>query len=91
MEKFWTVTHWGAYKVGTSDGKVVSMEPFSQDPDPSPIGLGMPQAIQDPIRIQQPMIRKGWLDRKNRKHSSRRGSGPFISVSWERSIQLATE
>jgi biotin/methionine sulfoxide reductase len=91
MGKFSTVTHWGAYEVQTSDGKVVSMQPFSQDPDPSPIGFGMPQAIQDPVRIQQPMIRKGWLDWKNGGNSSRRGSGPFIPVSWERAIQLAAE
>ena len=72
MGKYSTVTHWGAYEVETSDGKVVSMQPFSEDPDPSPIGLGMPQAIQDPVRIHQPMIRKGWLDRRNSKKSSRR-------------------
>ena len=59
MKKFTTVTHWGAYKIETRDGNIVSMLPFSQDPDPSPIGLGMPQAIQDPVRIQQPMIREG--------------------------------
>ena len=37
MARFSTATHWGAYGVETQDGEVVSMEPFPEDPDPSPI------------------------------------------------------
>ena len=79
---------WGAYGVETEDGKIVSMKPFSEDPDPSPIGFGMPQALGDPVRIQQPMIRKGWLDRKDGKSASRRGEGQYVAVSWEKAIKL---
>jgi biotin/methionine sulfoxide reductase len=91
MKKFTTVTHWGAYEIETKDENIVSMLPFSQDPDPSPIGLGIPQAIQDPVRIQHPMIREGWLNKKNGKTSGRRGSGSFVSVSWERAIRLVAD
>ena len=91
MKKFTTVTHWGAYEIETRDGNIVSMLPFSQDPDPSPIGLGMPQAIQDPVRIQQPMIREGWLNKKKGKPSGRRGSGSFLAISWEKAIQIAAD
>ena len=88
MAKFSTATHWGAYGVETEDGKIVSMKPFSEDPDPSPIGFGMPQALGDPVRIQQPMIRKGWLDKKDGKSTSRRGEGQYVAVSWEKAIKL---
>ena len=87
-KKFRTVTHWGTYEVETINGQVIALEPFCGDPDPSPIGFGMPQAIEDPVRIQQPMIRKGWLEAKGVK-SSRRGTGRYVAVSWDRAIEFA--
>ncbi|MGC6454313.1 MAG: hypothetical protein ACON31_10420, partial [Candidatus Puniceispirillaceae bacterium] len=33
-----TNTHWGTYEVEVSDGRVTALRPFSEDPDPSPIG-----------------------------------------------------
>jgi biotin/methionine sulfoxide reductase len=44
MNKFTTATHWGAYEVEVEDGKVSALTPIAADPDPSPIGPGMPQA-----------------------------------------------
>ena len=41
-KKFRTVTHWGTYDVETINGQVIALEPFCGDPDPSPIGFGMP-------------------------------------------------
>ena len=91
MKTFSTATHWGAYNVETESEKIVSMHPFSADPDPSEIGLGMPQAIHDSIRIETPMIRKGWLDKKAGLLSNSRGSGPYISVSWEIASEIAAK
>jgi biotin/methionine sulfoxide reductase len=88
-KKFKTVTHWGTYEVETQNGMVVSLESFSEDPDPSPIGFGMPEALQDPVRINQPMIRKGWLNKKGREKSSRRGADTYVAVSWQKAIDLA--
>ena len=62
MTKYMTATHWGAYQVEVEDGQVSALTPFDQDPDPSPIGLGMPQALSDAVRIRQPMVRKAWLE-----------------------------
>ena len=91
MKTFSTATHWGAYNVETESEKIVSMHPFSADPDPSEIGLGMPQAIHDSIRIETPMIRKGWLDKKAGLRSNSRGSGAYISVSWEIASEIAAK
>ena len=88
MARFSTATHWGAYGVETQDGEVVSMEPFPEDPDPSLIGFGMPQAIKDPVRIEQPMIRKSWLDSEGKDSSIKRGEGQYVAVSWEKAIKL---
>ena len=86
-----TATHWGAYQVSTEGGQVVSLTPFADDPDPSPIGYGMPQALNDPVRIQQPMVRKAWLEKISNGHSEGRGKGPFVSVSWDRALDLVAD
>ncbi len=84
-----TATHWGAYDVDVEHGKVQALRPFDQDPDPSPIGAGMPQAIEDAVRISQPMVRKAWLDNGPLDHNGGRGNGPFVAVSWDRALDLA--
>ena len=63
MKTYSTATHWGAYNVETDNDRIVSMHPFSADPDPSQIGLGMPQAIHDRVRIEQ--LAHGRLPHKN--------------------------
>lgn len=87
-----TATHWGAYTATVVNGRVTAMEPFSGDPDPSPIGPGMPQAQDDAVRIAKPMVRKGWLDGlKNggpNKNVTGRGSEPFVAVRWDEALDI---
>ena len=83
-----THTHWGAYDAEVRDGAVVKVTPIGADTDPSPIGAGMPQALQDRARIAQPMVRLGWLENGPRQHDNRRGGEPFVPVSWERALEL---
>ena len=89
MNKLMTATHWGAYEVEAEDGRVLALTPFSDDPDPSPIGFGMPQALHDPVRILEPMVRKRWLERGSKEQVDGRGKGPFVSVSWDRASTLS--
>ena len=84
-----TSTHWGAYQAEVENGRVVAMHPFKDDPNPSPIGLGMPQALNADCRIDQPMIRKGWLE--NGPGAPGRGQEPFVAVSWDKAIELASK
>lgn len=81
-----TSTHWGPYEVEVEGGRVTALHPFKGDPDPSPIGTGMPQAIHHPGRIIRPMIRKAWLD--NGPGTPGRGTGPYVPVSWDRALDL---
>ena len=91
MNKIMTATHWGAYEVEAENGKVLSLTPFADDPNPSPIGFGMPQAINDPVRIRQPMVRREWLERTAKDQAGGRGKGPFIAVSWQRALDLVAD
>lgn len=83
-----TSTHWGPYEAEVENGQVIALHPSPVDPNPSPIGLGMPQAINDKSRIEQPMIRKGWLD--NGPGAPGRGGDPFVAVSWQKALDLAS-
>ncbi|MBT7449469.1 MAG: molybdopterin-dependent oxidoreductase [Rhodospirillaceae bacterium] len=87
-----TATHWGAYRATVENGKVTALTPFAGDPDPSPIGPGMPQAQHDAVRISQPMVRKGWLDSlKNggpKKDVTGRGSDPFVALPWDEALDI---
>ncbi len=93
MNKFMTSTHWGAYEVEVEDGKVAAMTPIAADPDPSPIGPGMPQTLDDSVRIHQPMIRKAWLEKNGEdgRGQGTRGQGPFVAVPWERALDIAAK
>ena len=72
-----TANHWGAYDAAVVDGKLTALTPIAGDPDPSPIGPGMVQAIQDDMRIRQPMVRAGWLENGPGDAKGKRGVDPF--------------
>ncbi|MEM8988082.1 MAG: molybdopterin-dependent oxidoreductase [Pseudomonadota bacterium] len=76
-----TATHWGAYEVNRDN---LSVRPVSIDPDPSPIGLGLGEAIDHPLRIRMPMIREGYL-----KGQGRRGDGAFVATPWDEALDIA--
>lgn len=84
-----TATHWGVYRVAVEGGRIVGIRPFEGDADPSPIGTSMPGALTDTTRIAQPMVRAGYLAHGPRRHRNRRGSEPFVAVSWDEALDLA--
>ena len=83
-----TSTHWGVYDVETENGRIVRMKPFAHDPEPSPIGQGMPAVIDGPTRIRRPAVRRSWLERGPGAATDRRGVEPFIEVSWDEAESL---
>ncbi|MGH6718195.1 MAG: molybdopterin guanine dinucleotide-containing S/N-oxide reductase [Alphaproteobacteria bacterium] len=83
-----TITHWGAYGVETRDGRVVAMHPFPDDPDPSPIADGMPGALDDAVRIRQPMVRASYLKHGAASDRAGRGVELFVAVPWDRALDL---
>jgi len=85
---FPTVTHWGAYRAEVKDGVVTAMHGFAADPDPSGIGRSMPGALNDAVRIAQPMIRQGWLKHGPRRSDNHRGAEPYVAVPWDEALDM---
>ena len=40
-----TASHWGTYRVLSSNGRVVGVQPFEDDPEPSPMIEAMPGVV----------------------------------------------
>jgi biotin/methionine sulfoxide reductase len=80
-------SHWGAFRAEVKDGRVVAARPFERDPDPSPLLDAIPAAVHSRTRIDQPMVRAGWLAHGGGRREGR-GREPFVPVGWERALDL---
>ena len=80
------VTHWGLFQPQVQDGRTTALVPSPTDPHPSRYGVSLVDAVHSPLRITQPMVREGWLERG--PGPGRRGGEAFVPVSWERAIDL---
>ena len=83
-----TASHWGTYRVLASNGCVTGVEPFENDPEPSPMIEAMPSMVHADCRVSQPMVRKGWLENGHRSDGADRGVEPFVAVSWDTALDL---
>ena len=81
-----TTSHWGALHVFVENDKIIKTEPFDADPAPSQISKLVPAAVHHPKRIDQPYVRKGWIDKNADKL---RGDDEFIPMTWEGALDLA--
>jgi biotin/methionine sulfoxide reductase len=78
----YTASHWGIYEVHESEP---TLRPWSEDRDPSPIGLHMLDATQSELRVRRPAIQLGWLEGKRTRA---RGKEPFVEVEWNEALDL---
>ena len=86
------VSHWGAYRVFAEGGRIERVEPFENDPAPSPLIQSVPGAVHHRCRIERPMVRRGWLEKGHLSDRSGRGVEPFVAVSWDEALdRLAAE
>lgn len=79
-----TVSHWGAYRVDTSNGAPVAIRGFEDDCDPSPIGQAMLDTREGPCRIARPALRRGWLEQNDDR--GLRGRDAFVEVEWDEAL-----
>src|SRR5699024_9258525 len=77
-----TKAHWGVYEVEAVNDRVVDIRPWSQDPDPSPLGRSM-TAVDSTTRIRTPMAREGWLEGDRDRQ---RGADRFVPLSWDEAL-----
>ena len=83
-------THWGTYEVHQNDQNDIILKSWEKDPSPTDFGLGLVDAAKDKLRINQPYVRKGWMQKKNQSDNNR-GRDEFIPVDWETGLSLAAE
>ena len=89
---FHTGSHWGVSQAHVHAGRLTSLTPHPQDPQPAPLLEALPSALYHESRIQQPMIRQGYLDHGPASNRAGRGVEPFVPVSWDQALDLlATE
>ena len=80
-------SHWGAFEAEAEDGRIVSIRPLANDPDPSPILSGMAEGVHHECRVRAPAVREGWL--KNRDKA--RGGDRFVEVPWDEALDMVAE
>ena len=84
-----TCSHWGNYLVETDGEAITAIYPYEEDPNPSPIGQSMLNALDKDARIPQPMVREGYLEDEWNSDATQRGIEPFVPVSWKTATRLA--
>lgn len=80
-----TTSHWGAYGVRADADGVVEVAAHADDPAPSPLLDNVADSLRHRSRIQQPAIRRGWLE-GGPGHD--RGRDDFVSVDWDTALDL---
>ena len=83
-------THWGTYEVHRNNKNDIILKSWAKDPAPTDFGLGLIDAAKDKLRINQPYVRKGWMQNKNQSDNNR-GRDEFIPVDWDTGLNLAAE
>ena len=86
-----SAAHWGAYTAIVEDGRLVGVEPFAKDRNPSPLIESMPEIVHHETRIRQPVARSGWLRRDHAADRRRRGAESFVPLSWDAAIELVAD
>ncbi len=84
-----TCSHWGNYLVEAEGNVVTAIHSYAEDPDPSPIGQSLLDALDKGVRIPQPMVRAGYLQDEWNSDASQRGIEPFVPVTWQKATALA--
>ena len=82
-----TASHWGTGIAEVEDGRLTRVRPHPGDPDPSPINDNLPGSLHGAARVLRPAVRKSYLEH-GPDAPRRRGEEPFVTVSWERALDL---
>ncbi|MEO3999694.1 molybdopterin-dependent oxidoreductase [Mesorhizobium sp. CAU 1732] len=88
IKRYAHCSHWGAYTILVEDNEIVGVEPFEHDPAPSPIIDSVREWAKPDRRILQPMVRQGWLEKREKSDRHGRGSEKFVPVSWDDATDL---
>lgn len=81
-------SHWGAYSILVDEGKIVGVEPFQHDPAPSSIIHSITEWARPERRVLYPLVREGWLAKRENSDRAGRGKDRFVRVSWDEATAL---
>lgn len=81
-------SHWGAYTILVEEGRIVGIEPFADDPVPSPIIHSVAEWAKPERRVMRPMVREGWLKAREASDRAGRGAERFVAVPWDEATDL---
>lgn len=76
--------HWGAFSARWN-GSSLDIMPYAGDPAPSPILRNFTTAMRHRARIERPMVRKAWLDRRG---GERTFDQKFVALPWDEALDL---
>ncbi|SFC62517.1 molybdopterin-dependent oxidoreductase [Tropicimonas isoalkanivorans] len=79
-------SHWGAFRAEVVDGSIARVLPFEHDPRPSRMNEAWEDMLTAPLRIAQPVVRKGWLKRDG---GAARGDDTYVGIGWDDALDLA--
>ena len=82
-----TTSHWGAFGVTTRNKRIVGVEDFTRDPNPSKISSSLPAAVYHPTRVACPSFRRGWLEGGDRSRE-RRGNDEWVELPWDEALDI---
>lgn len=83
-----TASHWGPGLVTVENGRLVSVEPHPDDPDPSRINENIAASLNGSARVLRPAVRESYLQGGPLARRGERGRERFVEVSWERALEL---
>lgn len=84
-----TTMHWGNYRVEVEGDAIVGVHDYPNDPHPSPIGQSLRDSRDPNVRIDRPMVRKGYREGREVSDGQGRGREPFVAVGWDEALDLA--
>jgi len=82
-------SHWGSFLVRQEAGKL-QVKPYPDDPNPYRLIENFTNALDHPVRVDKPAVRRGWLEH-GPGPDSRRGNDEYVTVSWDRALDLLAD
>jgi len=88
-----SAAHWGPLAIKVVDGKIISSGPAVAGEMDNSLQTVVADQVYSPVRIRQPMVRKGFLDNIDNPQNpdGKRGSDEFVPVSWDEAYELITQ
>ena len=78
--------HWGVFSAAWKNG-ALDVQPHPGDPDPNPLIDNFINALDHPVRVTAPMVRRGWLE-NGPGPDARRGRDGYVQVGWDEVLDL---